>query len=52
MGIDDHIKGRIRTKLGETNDGAWSVREPEAAYGQISGTKIERKRGVWVLNWA
>jgi len=51
-GIDDRIKGRMRTKLSETHDGAWSVREPEAAYGQIPGTKIERKRGVWVLNWA
>ena len=50
--IDDQIKRRIRTKLSETHDGAWTVREPDPAYGQIPGTKIERKRGVWVLNWA
>jgi len=49
--IDDQIKGRMRTKPSETQDGAWSVREPEAPYGQISGTKIERKRGAWVLRW-
>jgi len=49
--IEAQIKGRMRTKLGETDDGAWTVREPEGPYGQIRGTKIERKRGFWVLNW-
>jgi len=50
--IDDQIKGRIRTKTSESQDGSWSVREPGMAYGQNPGTKIEHKRGVWVLNWA
>jgi hypothetical protein len=51
MGIEAQIKGRMRTKLREADDGAWSVCEPEGPYGQILGTKIERKQGFWVLNW-
>ena len=63
-GIADGIKGRMRIKTNETDDGTWSVPEPESLcgqdvdvddgvpYSQILGTKIEHKRGVWVLNWA
>ena len=52
-GIADGIKGRMRIKTNETDDGTWSVLEPEAPYGQdadvdervpycqILGTKIE-----------
>jgi putative transposase len=62
--IREQIKGRRRTRTSETLDGAWEVHEPEATcgevlpveaappYGQIPDTKIERKQGVWVLNWA
>ena len=62
--IEEQIKGRIRTKTTETDDGAWEVHEPVAPYGrdaevdegvpysQNLGMKIEHKRGVWVLNWA
>jgi len=63
-GIADQIKGRAKIKVKETDGGAWSVHEPVVPYGhdanedegvpygQIPGTQIERKRGVWLLKWA
>ena len=63
-GISERIGGRTRIKFREVVDGAWSVREPGAAsgadatedaeqpYGRFRGTKIERKRGFWRLDWA
>jgi len=49
---EGHVYHIMRTKMTESHDGTWSVREPDAPYGLISGTKIERKRGLWGLNWA
>ena len=55
---------RAKIKVNETDGGAWSVHEPVVPYGRdanaeegvpygrIPATKIERKRGVWVLDWA
>jgi hypothetical protein len=51
-GIADGIAGRMRIKVKDAGDSAWAVHEPEDPYGRIRGTKIVRKRGVWVLNWA
>ena len=64
LGIAERAKKRLRLKVREAYDGAWTVSDveadqgelvdlyPPAPRGQDSALKIERAGGVWCLKWA
>ena len=64
LGIADRVRNRMRLKIREAWDGAWTVSDSEKdeeetigihtriSRGQDPGLKIERAGGIWCVKWA